>query len=362
MNQNELTDISFDELFGMEGVELENNTSTEEQEETQAQVQTQEDTEVQTSEEESQGEAQVQTPEQEKTDSPYFTLLKSKLASGAWGDISVTIDEEEVNLSELSDIDEDTYNKILFATEGLKKEEELSKDYIKLDSLDETKKSLVNLIIHGDLDKARELFEQPQALVEPFQNYDSDSEEHNEQVLSWYYQQQGNSKKEIDALIKIAKEDLTLDSKASKVVEWQREQFRNNLKAKEEEVLAEKAKEAENLKVYRKDINSEFKGLGISENLSKKFTDLATKYDNSGELEVDKKYDELMRDPKEAVNLIQYMYDRDNFIKRITADIKRNVTLDLASKANVIKITKKAQTITPKQEELDNPFPDLVFE
>lgn len=357
MNNNQLSEISWDELFEMDDVDITSETK-------EVDV----DTEIEQEEDKPESQEQGEEPIEEETPiiepSIFHSLLKEKLESGVWDgeNTVIEIDGEEVKLSELEDLDEDTYNQILFSANNLKTEEDFKEGYIKLDSLDETKKSLVNLIIAGDLEKAKELFEKPEQLIEPFKGYESDNETHNEQVLRWYYQQQGNSDKEVEALLKISKEDLTLESKANKIVDWQREQFKNKIKVEEEKVLAEKALEQENLKKYRKDVNAEFKALGIDDGLARRYADVASKYDANGELEVDKKYDEWMKDPKKAVKLIELIFDEESYNKRISAETKRKAQLDLATKANVIKITKKAQTVTPKKEELDNPFPDMVFD
>lgn len=353
--ENQITEISFDELMDMSGIEID---SAPKQEEISFEI----DSTKQDEEEQPVVETQEELPKEEVTfeqPSIYLSLLKEKLKTGEWEDDVLVDGDKEVKLSQMDNVDEETYNLILAEQKTLR-DEDIKNNYIKVDGLTDIQKSLINIVKEGDLEKARELFENPQTLVEPFQGYDNANEAHNEQVLSWYYQQQGNSPKEVDALLKVAKEDLTLDDKANKIVEWQREQYQNKIKEKETAIREEKEREQENIKKFRKELVTELKST-VDEGLAKRFADVATKYDSNGELEVDKTYDEWMKDPKKASELIHFMYDREGFIKKLTAETKRDVQLDIAKKVHIIRTASKAETVKPKDEEFENPFPELVF-
>lgn len=355
------TEISFDELGEMIGFNLDDTPTppkeTPKQEQEEVNLEQEQEQEKVTPEIEKEPETEI-TFEQP---SIHLALLKEKLETGEWEDVIIGDEENGIKLSEMENIDEDEYKQIIAEQKRLK-DEDLKNNYIKVDGLSDIQKSLINIVKEGNLDKARELFENPQTLVEPFQGYDSDNEQHNEQVLAWYYQQQGNSPKEVEALLKIAKEDLTLDVKANKIVDWQREQYQTKIKAEEEKIQQQKLAEQENIKKFRKELVTELKST-VDENLAKKFADVATKYDKNGELDVDKTYDEWMRDPKKASELIHFLYDRDSFIKKLTSETKRNVQLDVAKKIHIIRSTAKTSDPTKsKSEEENNPFPDLVFE
>ena len=169
-----------------------------------------------------------------------------------------------------------------------------------------------------------------------------------------------HSEEDIKDLVEKATKNLTLEDKAKKIEVWQREQYQNKIKEKEIAIREEKALEQENIKKFRKELITELKST-VEEGLAKRFADVATKYDNNGELEVDKTYDEWMKDPKKASELIHFMYDRESFIKKLTAETKRNVQLDVAKKVHIIRTSAKSETVKPKDEEFDNPFPGLEF-
>lgn len=292
----------------------------------------------------------------------YSELAKEKLASGEWEDVLIEVDGKEVKLSELDTVDKDTYSQI---QETFKKdrEEELKTKYVSVEGLNETQKALINIIKTGDLEKAKELFEQPQQLQEPFQGYDSENDKHNEQVLSWYYSSLGHSPEEVVALVNTSKQNLTIDDKAQKIVEFQKAQFKENILKKDKELQEEKLAEQEKIKVYRKDLIGSLKEEGITETMAKKFADVATKYDSDGNLEIDNILDDILSDPKKAKDLIFFALDKEGYLKKATNEVKKDVQKDILKKVSIIRDT--AKTASTKEEETqkdNNPFAGLQFD
>lgn len=299
----------------------------------------------------------------DNTDNTYLELIKDRLESGEWEDVLVEDEDgNEVKLSELKDIDKDTF---LTLEKEIKtqKDTEFKEKYVSVEGLDEVKKRLINIVKEGDLELAKALFQNPSSLEEPFKGYDNDNDDHNEDVLFWYYEKGlGHSQKEAAALVKAAKEDLTLDVKAQKIVDYQRNQFYENLKNREKEILEEKAKEQENLKTYRKNLISELKQEGLSETLTKKFVDVATKTDKSGNYEIDTIYDEWMSDPKKAKELIYFMLDKDNYIKKVTANVKKDVQLDNLKRIKLVQDSSKVEKQKKEDSAPITPFETINFD
>lgn len=352
IEENQITEISFDELMDMSGIEIDSESEVSFDEEPKVEPTTNEELELET--EEKQETVSFEQP------SIHLSLLQEKLKTGEWDDVVIVDGDKEIKLSEMDNVDEETYNLILSEQKVLR-DEDIKNNYIKVDGLTDIQKSLINIVKEGDLDKARELFENPQTLVDPLVGYDSDNENHQQNLLAWYYSQNPmHSEEDIKDLVEKATKNLTLEDKAKKIEVWQREQYQNKIKEKEIAIREEKALEQENIKKFRKELITELKST-VEEGLAKRFADVATKYDNNGELEVDKTYDEWMKDPKKASELIHFMYDRESFIKKLTAETKRNVQLDVAKKVHIIRTSAKSETVKPKDEEFDNPFPGLEF-
>ena len=299
----------------------------------------------------------------DNSDNTYLDIVKEKLDSGEWDDLVIEDEEgNEVKLSELKDIDKDTF-KALEKEIKTQKDTEFKEKYVSVDGLDEVKKRLINIVKEGDLDLAKALFQNPAALQEPFQGYDNDNDDHNEEVLEWYYiKGLGHSPKEAAALVKASKEDLTLDVKAQKIVEYQRNQFYTNLKNREEQILAEKAKEQETVKEYRKNLASELKQEGLSENLTRKFVDVATKTDKTGNYEIDTIYDEWMSDPKKAKELIYFMLDKDNYLKKVTANVKKDVQLDNLKRIKIVQDSSRVEKQKKEETAPITPFETINFD
>jgi hypothetical protein len=299
----------------------------------------------------------------DNSDNTYLDIVKERLDSGEWEDLVIEDEEgNEVKLSELKDIDKDTF-KALEKEIKTQKDTEFKEKYVSVDGLDEVKKRLINIVKEGDLDLAKALFQNPAALQEPFQGYDNDNDDHNEDVLDWYYQKAlGHSQKEAAALVKASKEDLTLDVKAQKIVEYQRNQFYTNLKNREEQLVAEKAKEQETIKEYRKNLTSELKQEGLSENLTRRFVDVATKTDNTGNYEIDTIYDEWMSDPKKAKELIYFMLDKDNYLKKVTANVKKDVQLDNLKRIKIVQDSSRVEKQKKEETAPITPFETINFD
>lgn len=299
----------------------------------------------------------------DNSDNTYLDIVKEKLDSGEWEDLVIEDEDgNEVRLSELKDIDKDTF-KALEKEIKTQKDTEFKEKYVSVDGLDEVKKRLINIVKEGDLELAKALFQNPAALKEPYQGYDSNNDEHNEDVLDFYYQKAlGHSPKEAAALVKAAKEDLTLDVKAQKIVDYQRNQFYTNLKNREAQIVAEKAKEQETIKEYRKNLASELKQEGLSENLTRKFVDVATKTDSTGNYEIDTIYDEWMSDPKKAKELIYFMLDKDNYIKKVTANVKKDVQLDNLKRIKIVQDSSKVEKQKKEETSPITPFETINFD
>ena len=312
-----------------------------------------------------------ETPKKEKkeeivfnnSDAVYFDIVKDRLDSGEWEDVLIeTEDGTEKLLSELDNIDKDTFKNLERAIKD-QKNEELKSKYIEVDGLDEVKKRLINIVKSGDLDLAKALFQNPESLKEPFQGYDEDNDSHNTEVLAWYYQSiMGHSPSETRALVEASKKDLTLDLKAQKIVDYQRQQFYKSLENKEQELIAEQKEEVERIKEYRKGLASEFKQEGVSETLTRKFVDVATKKDENGAFEIDNIYEEWMNDPKKAKELIQFMLDKETYIKRVTSETKKNVQLENLKKIKIVQDTTKVSRTKQEETSAISPLESLNFD
>lgn len=344
-NQNQ-GEFTFDELISMADFNLEEEAPKEPSE---VVIEIKEEVKEETNEEPKE-EIKPESPVIKETENSFSKTIKEKLESGEWDDVLIeTEDGSEKKLSELEDVSQETFKSIESAIKE-DKDREFKAKYIDVEGLDEISKKLINIIKSGDLEEAKKLFENPEALKEPFKGYDSDNDTHNEQVLKWYYSEMGHTTKEINSLVRTAKEELTLDDKAQKIVDFQRKAFSDKLENTEKALTEEKNREIEEIKEYKKNLSSSLKEEGLSENLVRKFVDVATKKDSTGNFEIDAIYEDIMKDPKRAKELIYFMLDKDDYLKKATLGAKKNVQMDNLKKIRIIQDTTKTNKKKPEEE------------
>ena len=118
----------------------------------------------------------------------------------------------------------------------------------------------------------------------------------------------------------------------------------------------------ERIKEYRKGLTSEFKQEGVSETLTRKFVDVATKKDQNGSFEIDNIYEDWMNDPKRAKELIQFMLDKETYIKRVTSETKKNVQLENLKKIKIVQDTTKVSRTKQEESSEISPLESLNFD
>lgn len=361
--------ISFDELEEMVGFSLNDKVDTqtvndlvidipeptvEEEVETPLQQELQTPTET-----EERVDSKLDVEISNNTPNIYATLIKDRLETKEWEDLLVGEEGEEKPLSDILDtIDEETYKAVLQRQQEIKKED-IEKNYIKVENISEIKKSLINIVKNGDLDKVKELFKNPDNLREPFEDYDPDDEKYNENILKWYYSTQGHNERQIESMIKVDKEDEAVFDKAKQIVDWHKSNYANRIKNIDSQLEEERKKEEENLKTYRKTLLSEFKYL--DENVAKKFTDSATKKNKNGDYDIDLIFEEKMKDPKTATRLIHFLLDEESFIKNASSSKEKQVYANMLKKLNIIRDTSKVSNKKEEKVEEENPLLDNII-
>lgn len=326
------------------------------------------------SEEEEEAPKELETTEEKKVEDPpkeeivfseetnYDVLIKELVDLGEWDSDFVVTDEEgkDVLITDLKGTDKETFQAIKEAIKE-QKDKEFKSSYVSIDGLTETQKTLINIVKSGNLEKAEELFKNPAQLQEPFQGYDSSNDTHNINVLAYHYKNQGFSDKKIQSLIKVAQEDLTLDTEAQAVVEQYRDGYKNHLSSIEKEAEEAKKLEEESKKVYRKDLTAQYKEEGFPEPLVKKLVDATTKVDQDGELPVDKVYEQLMKDPKEAKEVVLFLLNRQEYINRVKAPVKKEADVNFLKKLNIARKTTATKNAHKEEETPTNIFETLTF-
>ena len=272
--------------------------------------------------EEKEGVLELQTEKKEESTLQSFNYdnaVKNLLSSGAWEDVMIETEEGvEVKLSELKDIPEEEFLKLVEDQKAIK-EEDVKEKYLTVDGLSEDKKRIIDILAKGgDL---KEIFKTPQALVKPYteeSGWDLDNEEHQKQIAHNKYRRLGHSDDKARALVAIDMKNLELDSVAREEVKLFHEDYDSRLKQISEDLEKEKIEKVQKLKNYKGDLTKEYKTDGIPDATIKKLIDVATKENQEGVLLVDELYEKMIEDPKQAKELLFFMVDKEKYLAEKT--------------------------------------------
>lgn len=306
-------------------------------------------------EEEAQEEEVKEIPSGETNE--WADLAKKYIEIGTWQDAEVEIEGEDVKLSEIENLDKETFLEIVKAQDS-KRNDELNEKFINKEDLDDISLKIIEISKSGgdikDVLKAKETY------IDNLNTYDLDNEEHQELLVRQMYQMNNPnfSEKQINTLVNTDKSDLELDTKAK--------EFADNLKASynkmldDEKVKAQenRQKEEEDIKQLRKGLRESLKEFGLDkESAVKPLIDSATKPGESGLL-IDQQFNELKKDPKELAEFLLWKNNRDDYKNKISEkqsfkDKKDTmVKLNLLKGKNGSKSTKRKETPDTAKDEL----------
>jgi len=289
----------------------------------------------------------------------YLNISKKFLEDGKWEDMLIDDNGKEIKLSEATELDEELFLKVYEAQDAARKED-IEKDYVSVKGVDDNKLKLINIIKNGgDL---KDIFQDPSQIKRPFEGADLSNEQYQKSIVYNQFLRQGLSQEEAKELTEKAAKDLTLETKTDSIVKAYQKHYDDTLALKEKEIIAERQAEETAIKEYRKNLSLAYKEEGLSEHISKKFVDAATKRDAEGNLAIDTIYEKLMEDPKEAKELVFFMLEKENYLKARGAKIKQAEQVDFMRKVSIIRDT--ASKVTPKvstEIPATDPFSQIEF-
>lgn len=303
-------------------------------------------------------EEEVTTEELETfEESEAYRVSQFLINSGQLEDLEVEIDGDTFKLSEAKNLDQETLTEII-KTYNSEKEKGLTEGKVDVTDLDSVQQKLINIIKDGDYSRAKELFQNPEQLVEPFRGYDPTNEQHNEEVYlkDLIARNPNMTQKKAFALLDIEKSEGTLDETAQGIVNQYREKFIKGLEQLEEQTRAEKEEQVKKEKQYIKDINNIYKGMEVKDSIALQMSKLAQK-DKEGKRAIDSIIEETLSDPNKASELIMFLSNKDLYDKRVGSKVKNETEIGFAKKINIVRSKPKVNN----EEKPDN-FPNTFKE
>jgi hypothetical protein len=284
-----------------------------------------------TTTEKKEGVSKIETEEvKEKTEpapkklpkNQYRDKLKSLIEDGLIENFQVTIGEEgkevQTSLSELEDVDKDTYAYILATYKELK-EKDLKEKYISKEGIDELTESLIELKqAGGDISS---LIKEELQTVDILQQMKKNIDDEQQQIDIVYHELKGKglSDRVIQAQINDLTENFELEKTATEILDTHIEAYKQSVETKKKEQLERIAEEKEKEKQFKKEVSTFYKESKIPENIRGLLIENTTKRDNQGLTNTDKLYFDSINDPQKHAKVAFMLHNLDEFEKWISA-------------------------------------------
>jgi hypothetical protein len=286
------------------------------------------------------------------------TRLNSLIEDGILEDVTITLDpgtenEKEVYLSELENLDADTYKSIV-ANYKEAKDKELKEKYISVEGLDDTTKKLIQLKKDGG--DISQMIQQEVQVIDTLHKIEKSLDEENEQARVVFHDliNRGLSERVAKAQIQELVENFQLESTAREIIKSEIDTYELSINEKEKEQRKQLELEKEELKKFTKEVSSKYKEWGVEENLRNLLVKNTTIRDNNGLTNTDKLYFDSIKDPEKHAKIAFALNNLEAFEefvsgKRVVEDKKKTVqSLFVLNTSNVNKGNKPSNDKTDK--------------
>jgi len=284
----------------------------------------------------------------------YSEKIKNLIEDGFLEDVSITIDDKEVFISEIDIQDKDTYESIL---EGIKAEKRKQREekYISKEGLDETFLKIVetrkaggnvNEIIQENVSAIDQLSSLKNTL-DSFEVEDKDKEQLAINIVAQNLQQKGLSNKVIQAQIEDYIESGSLETEASTILDSHLELHGQAIEQKKQIELQRVEKEKEDFKTFKKTISSTYKEFGLPESMQKVLVENATKLDEYKISNTDKLYFEAQQKNPDLYSKVNFLLNNPKeFEKWISGKSVTDAKKEIIKSSIVINTNRKKETKT----------------
>lgn len=289
--------------------------------------------EVATSEEEKESE-EPKLKKEASQNSNYSSLAKKYIELGTWKDAEVEINGESVVLSEVDDLDEETFLEIVKAQDA-ERNNEIDEKFINKEDLDDISLKIIEISKNGgdikDVLKAKETY------IDNLNTYDLDNEDHQEALVRQMYKMDNPkiSDKQIDRLIDADKSELELDIKAKEFADNLKKSYHSMLDKKKEEATQLKETQEKERKNLRKDLREQLTSFGLkNDSALRPLLDSVTKETENGFM-IDSQFEEMKQNPQELAEFLLWKNNREDYKKLISEKQTSKEKKDTLIKLNV---------------------------
>lgn len=280
----------------------------------------------------------------------YSNLAKKYIEMGTWQDAKVDIDGEEVIISELDTLDEETFLQLQKSQEEARNED-LKDKYINKEELDDISLQIIEISKNkGDISKVLEV---KKKFIDPLEKYDLEDELHQEALVRQKYQIESNntlSQEDIDIIIEKRKKDLVLDKEAEEFAARLKTSFSNMMKAEQEKAEKERDTLKENEKVTKKSVRDILsKNYQLNDSATKSLLNFVSLSGEEDPLIDHVK--KLKEDPEQLAELIMFLNKKKEYLKAVGENATKGKEMDVLRKLNFIPKQKEVKSGKQEQKE-----------
>jgi len=282
----------------------------------------------------------------------YSEKIKNLIEDGFLEDVSITLDDKEVFISEIDIQDKDTYDSILESIKAEKKKQREEK-YISKEGLDDTflkvveaRKAGVNVneIIQENISAIDQLSNLRNAL-DSVEIEDKEKEQLAINIVAQNLQQKGLSQKVIQAQIEDYIENATLETEASSILDSHLQLHSQAIEQKTQVELQRVEKEKEDFKIFKKTISTTYKEYGIPESMQKVLVENATKLDEFKISNTDKLFFEAQQKSPDLFAKVNFLLNNpQEFEKWISGKKVTEAKKDIIKSSIVINTNRKKES------------------
>ncbi len=282
----------------------------------------------------------------ESKPSEYSSKIKAFIEAGLLENFEITLDGEPVYLSDIEIKDEDTYKTLLEQVKA-EKEKQLKEKYISKEGIDETTEKIIEIKKAGG--SIKEILQENVDAIETLQNLknvledgeDAQKEQVAINILAQDLRQRGLSDKVINAQLEDYIENGVLESEADKILNSHLSLHKEAIDKKRQEEIDRINKEKEEAKNFKKNLNHQYKGWNIPDNIQKVLVENATKVDEYQLSNTDKLYFEVSRkDPELFAKVNFFLHNPQEFEKWISGKKVLETKKDILRSSITINTTK----------------------
>lgn len=288
----------------------------------------------------------------------YSEKIKNLIEDGFLEDVSITLDDKEVFISEIDIQDKDTYDSILESIKAEKKKQREEK-YISKEGLDETFLKIVETRKAGG--NVNEIIKENVSAIDQLSNLkntldsveiaDAEKEQLAINIVAQNLQQKGLSQKVIQAQIEDYIESGNLETEANTILDSHLELHGQAIEQKKQVELQRLEKEKEDFKTFKKTISSTYKEFGLPDAMQKVLVENATKLDEYKISNSDKLYFEAQQKNPDLFAKVNFLLNNpQEFEKWISGKRVTDAKKEIIKSSIVINTNRKKE---PKSNSLN---------